>query len=295
MVISPPHTPVLLSQVLAGLGVAPGGLYIDATLGAGGHALAILEASQPGGRLLGIDVDPAMLAMAAQRLASYRGRATLVEEDFRELKRLARENGFDSVQGILFDLGLSSVQLARPERGFSFREDGPLDMRYSPRSSLRAADLVNHAEQRELAELLWRYGEEPRARAIARSMVRRRPLHSTLELARVVASATRGRRGRIHPATRTFQALRIAVNAELEALELALPQAAALLAPGGRLAVISFHSLEDRIVKEFFRGSTRGQRPLSILTRKPIRPSPDEVGANPRSRSAKLRIAQRLV
>lgn len=295
MVISPPHTPVLLSQVLAGLGVAPGGLYIDATLGAGGHALAILEASQPGGRLLGIDVDPAMLAMAAQRLASYGGRATLVEEDFRELKRLARENGFDSVQGILFDLGLSSVQLARPERGFSFREDGPLDMRYSPRSSLRAADLVNHAEQRELAELLWRYGEEPRARAIARSMVRRRPLHSTLELARVVASATRGRRGRIHPATRTFQALRIAVNAELEALELALPQAAALLAPGGRLAVISFHSLEDRIVKEFFRGSTRGQRPLSILTRKPIRPSPDEVGANPRSRSAKLRIAQRLV
>src|SRR6266545_2284211 len=251
------HTPVLLNEVVAGLAPRSGGRYVDGTLGGGGHAAAILDRSAPDGRLLGIDADPAALAAAGARLAGFAGRATLVHGNFRDLGWLAREHGFAQVDGLLLDLGVSSHQLDTPERGFSFAVDAPLDMRLDPTG-----------------------GE------------------TTGELADLVARALGGRRGKIHPATRTFQALRIAVNRELESLEMALPQAVELLAPGGRLAVIAFHSLEDRIVKLFFRaesgygGAGRGR--LQIITKKPIEASEEENRTNSRSRSAKLRIAERV-
>ncbi len=295
------HVPVLLSEVIAGLAPRDGGSYIDATLGGGGHALAMLAASAPNGRLLGLDADPAALAAARARLAIYSGRTTLVHGNFREIGRLAREHGFAAVDGILLDLGVSSYQLDTPERGFSFAADAPLDMRLDPTQGETAADLVNEMPEAELADLIFNYGEERGARRVARLVAearRKRPITSTAELAGLVERALGGRHGKIHPATRTFQALRIAVNRELESLETALPQAIELLAPGGRIAVIAFHSLEDRIVKLFFRaesgygGSERNQ--LAIVTKKPIVAAADEARSNPRSRSAKLRIAEKL-
>lgn len=295
------HVPVLLSEVIAGMAPQAGGRYIDATLGGGGHALAMLSASMPTGRLLGLDADPAALAAAGARLAIYGERATLAHGNFRELGRLAREHGFAAVDGILLDLGVSSHQLDTPERGFSFTNDAPLDMRLDPTQGDTAADLVNGTPEGELADLIYRYGEEHGARRVARFIAearRKRPIATTAELAELVARALGGRHGKIHPATRTFQALRIAVNRELESLEAALPQAIELLAPGGRIAVIAFHSLEDRIVKLFFRaesgygGSERKQ--LAIITKKPIVATADEARSNPRSRSAKLRIAEKL-
>ena len=287
------HVPVLLDEVLSGLAPRSGGRYLDGPLGGGGHAAAVLEASAPDGRLLGIDADPAALAAAGARLA---------HGNFREIGKLAREHGFDSVDGLLLDLGVSSYQLDTPERGFSFAADAPLDMRLDPTGGASAADLVNQTPESELADLIYRYGEERGSRRVARFIAearRRRPIETTGELAELVARALGGRHGKIHPATRTFQALRIAVNRELESLEAALPQAVELLAPGGRLAVISFHSLEDRIVKLFFRsesgygGSMQPAR-LQIITRKPIEAGEQESRANPRSRSAKLRIAERV-
>lgn len=282
------HLPVLLQEVLEGLEVKRGGSYIDTTVGTGGHAIAILERIGATGQLLGIDFDPQMLKVAKENLANYKGRVTLTVGNFREVAEISRKHGFHNVDGILFDLGLSSLQLEWAERGFSFQQEGPLDMRFSPEQEMTAAKLINHLPEKELADLIFRYGEEPRSRAIARAIVHHRPLKTTKELAGVVARAAR-RRGRIHPATRTFQALRIAVNDELAALEEALPQAVDLLHPGGRLAVISFHSLEDRIVKNFFRSEER----LQMITPKPLRPDRDEIQANPRARSARLRIAQR--
>jgi 16S rRNA (cytosine1402-N4)-methyltransferase len=296
------HVPVLIAEVLTGLAPRDGGRYIDGTLGGGGHAAAVLEASAPGGRLLGIDADPAALAAAGARLASYGDRAQLAHGNFRDLGRLARENGFEHVDGMLLDLGVSSHQLDTPARGFSFATDAPLDMRLDPTGGETAADLVNETPEGELADLIYRYGEERGSRRVARFIAearRKQPIETTGELAELVARALGGRHGKIHPATRTFQALRIAVNRELESLEITLPQAVELLDEGGRLAIISFHSLEDRIVKLFFRaesGYGDSQQPvrLQIITKKPIEASDQEARANPRSRSAKLRVAERI-
>ena len=247
------------------------------------------------------------IALAGERLAEFGRRVTLVQGNFADVEEIAVEHGFCPVDGILLDLGLSSLQLEAAGRGFSFQLDGPLDMRFSPSQTVTAADLVNDLSVEELASILFRYGEEPRARRIARAIVAERPINTTGELAALV-KRTVGCRERLHPATRTFQALRMAVNEEMECLAEVLPQALRLLAPGGCLAIISFHSLEDRLVKQFFRKEARdclcppevpvcvcGHRAtLGILAKKPIRPSADEVAANPRSRSAKLRIAYRL-
>ncbi len=300
MVVTFQHTPVLLAEVIAALAPRPGGRYLDATVGGGGHALAVLQAAQPGGVLLGIDADPAALAATAERLAEagLSQQAVLRHGSFADLAALAAEAGFAAVDGILFDLGVSSYQLDTPERGFSFAADGPLDMRLDPTQGPTAADLVNRLSERELAGIIFQYGEEHAARRIARAIVERRrsqPFQSTADLAAVVARAVGGRHGRIHPATRTFQALRIAVNHELDRLAAALPQAVALLALGGKLAVISFHSLEDRIVKQFLRAEAAGEAPrLAIITKKPVVASDTEVAANPRARSAKLRVAVRI-
>jgi len=290
------HTPVLLAEVVAGLLPRPGGRYIDGTVGGGGHAAAILEASAPDGRLLGIDCDPAALTAAAARLAPYSDRVTLVRGSFREIGRLATTSGLVQVQGVLLDLGVSSYQLDTPERGFSFQASAPLDMRLDPDAPVTAAHLVNDLPEQELADLIFRYGEERASRRIARAIVearRRKPIATTDELAAIVSRALGGRRGRIHPATRTFQALRIAVNDELASLEAALPQIVELLAAGGRMAIISFHSLEDRIVKHFMRAEAQAGR-LRIITRKPIEASSEEQQINPRSRSARLRVAERM-
>jgi 16S rRNA (cytosine1402-N4)-methyltransferase len=289
------------------LQVHPGGRYIDATVGAGGHASGILERAAPGGRLLGLDADPAAVALARRRLAAYGERVIVLHRNFTALAAVAEEHGFAAVDGVLIDLGLSSMQLEDGGRGFSFRLDGPLDMRFDPTQGVTAAEIINNLTENELADLIYRYGEERRSRPIARAIVARRPLHTTAELAAIVQEVL-PRRGPIHPATRTFQALRIATNDELVALQATLPQALSLLKPGGRIAVISFHSLEDRIVKLFFRRESSdcicppetpvcicGHRAtLRIVTRKPIRPTAEEKAANPRARSAKLRAAQRL-
>ncbi|WP_322815385.1 16S rRNA (cytosine(1402)-N(4))-methyltransferase RsmH [Chloroflexus sp.] len=300
MAVTFQHTPVLLTEVLTMLAPRPAGRYLDATVGGGGHALAVLQAAQPGGRLLGIDADPAALAATAARLqaAGLTEQAVLCHGSFADLATLAATAGFSAFDGILFDLGVSSYQLDTPERGFSFAADGPLDMRLDPTQGLTAADMVNRLSECELADIIFLYGEEHAARRIARAIVEHRrtqPFQRTAELAEVVVRAVGGRHGRIHPATRTFQALRIAVNQELDRLRAALPQAVDLLAPGGRLAVISFHSLEDRIVKQFLRAEASGETPrLTIVTKKPIVPTAAEVANNPRARSAKLRVAARI-
>jgi 16S rRNA (cytosine1402-N4)-methyltransferase len=303
------HVPVLPREVLEGLQVEPGGRFVDATLGAGGHAHEILTASAPDGELLGLDRDPEALSIAADRLAPFGDRAKLVHASFADLKEIAADAGFTDADGILFDLGLSSLQLEDAERGFSFLVDGPLDMRFDPTSGgPTAADLVNRLSAEELADLIFRYGEERQSRRIARAIVEARPIRTTTQLVEVIKETVGRRRGRLHPATLTFQALRIAVNEELAAIERALPQAVETLAIGGRLAVIAFHSLEDRIVKRFMRRESKDcicSRELPICTcdhrasvkrivRKPIRPTEDEVASNPRARSARLRVAERI-
>jgi 16S rRNA (cytosine1402-N4)-methyltransferase len=305
------HVPVLLDEAIDLLQPRAGGRYVDGTLGGGGHAEAILAASSPSGRLLGLDVDPEAITRVAARLDRFRSRMTLVNASFVELERVVRWEGFAPADGILLDLGLSSFQIESAGRGFSLRGEAPLDMRFNPRATgPTAKDLINRASVDELTDLLRRFGEEPRAKLIARTIVERRgrrPIELTTDLAAIVERAI-GRRGRIHPATRTFQALRIAVNRELEALETVLPQAIELLAPGGRLAVISFHSLEDRIVKRYFLEQSAAcvcppQVPvcvcdrhpaIRIVTRHGIKPTDREVAANPRSRSATLRVVEKL-
>ncbi len=297
------HTPVLLPEVIEALQVQPGGKYVDCTVGGGGHAVATLES---GGQLLGIDADPAAIEKSEERLRTYKDNVILVNENFKHLKDICTRYGFYPVNGVLFDLGMSSFQIEEDGRGFSFRHDAPLDMRFNPSQELTAADIVNNFPEPELARILEKYGEEKKSRRIAHHIVRNRPLRTTLELAQIVKSAVKKTSGRIHPATKTFQALRIVVNCELENLEQALPQAIEVLIPSGRLAVISFHSLEDRIVKEFFRLESRGcicspempictcnHKPtLKIVNKKVITPSIGEVKFNPRSRSAKLRVAE---
>lgn len=290
---TPTHIPVLLGEVVEALAVRPGGRYIDCTLGAGGHALAILEHSSPGGQLLGIDADPQAIAVARTRLEAFKDSILLVCDNFVNLKEICLRYQFFPVHGILFDLGLSSIQLEGSGRGFSFQREEPLDMRFSPSQKVTAADIVNTAPEKELAHLIKTFGEEPRSRRIARFIVQERPIDSTLKLAKVIERAVGGRRGRIHPATRTFQALRIAVNDELENLEKALGQASSLLGLGGRLVVISYHSLEDRIVKNFILKEAKASQ-LKLVYRKVVIPSRAEIHFNPRSRSAKLRAAERI-
>ncbi len=282
------HTSVLLAETLELLAVRPGGLWVDGTVGLGGHAAAILRASAPGGRLLGLDRDGETLARARATLEVFAARARLEQADYREIpETLAGEKP----DGILLDLGISSVQLDDPDRGFSFQAEGPLDMRMDRSGGETAAAIVNRMREKELADLIYRYGEEPASRRIARAIVRERerePIRTTTRLAEIVRGAAgRARRPGLHPATRTFQALRIRVNRELEGLGEALERAALCLVPGGRMAVIAFHSLEDRTVKQCFRAlALRGFR---ILTRKPLRPDSLETRANPRARSARLR------
>ena len=301
------HRPVLYKEIIHALQPRSPGRYVDGTVGAGGHARGILEACAPDGCLLGLDVDPQALALARETLAPYDARVRLVQASYVSLRRQLDALGWDLVDGVVLDLGASSMQFDTAARGFSFQEEGPLDMRFDPAAPFTAAQLVNELPQEELADLIFRYGEERNARRIARAIVAARPLKTTKELAAVIENAT-GRIGRIHPATLTFQALRIAVNEELDALSEVLPQAAAALKPGGRLAVIAFHSLEDRKVKEYFREQGRDlinppyekiyeierKATLKEINRKPITAAADEVQANPRARSAKLRIAERL-
>jgi 16S rRNA (cytosine1402-N4)-methyltransferase len=305
---SPEHVPVLYKAVLSYLALGPGDNVIDGTLGGGGHASGLLQATAPNGRLLGLDRDPAAVVRAQTRLAPQNERVTLVQRSFRDLTTVVQENRFPPADAVLLDLGLSSYQLASPERGFSFVKDGPLDMRFDPTQNRTAADLVNNLSVKELADILYRFGEETSSRRIAQAIVAGRPIETTRQLAEVISQAVGGRRGRIHPATKSFQALRIAVNDELGALEEVLPQTVQLLKSGGRVAVISFHSLEDRIVKRFFREQARAcicppelpvcvcdhQPTVRVLTRRPIRPNESEIQQNPRARSARLRVAEKL-
>jgi len=293
MSAAPSHTPVLQEETIEALAVQPGGRYIDCTLGIGGHAAAILEHSSPGGQLLGIDADPEAMKAARSRLEAYSGSTVLVNQNFINLKDICNKYHFFPVHGILFDLGLSSLQLNGNGRGFSFRHDSPLDMRLNPHQQVTAADIVNTLSETELARVIKTFGEESRSKRIAQYIVRQRPIKTTFELAEIVEQATGGRRGRIHPATRTFLALRIAVNQELENLRATLEQAVELLGLGGRLVVISYHSLEDRIVKQFTHQEASGDNPrLKLVNKKVITPSLAEIQFNPRSRSAKLRAVE---
>jgi 16S rRNA (cytosine1402-N4)-methyltransferase len=283
---------VLLGECLELLAVKPGGFYVDGTLGLGGHAAEVLRQSAPDGRLLGTDKDGETLLRAKHNLASFGARARLVQADFREVPALL---GGERADGMLLDLGVSSVQLDTAERGFSFQADGPLDMRMDRSQGVTAAEVVNRTRERELADLIYGYGEERASRSIARAIVRARErgdIRTTAELAELVRRAAPRSRPGLHPATRTFQALRIHVNRELDGLGAALESLAECLAPGGRLVVLAFHSLEDREVKQTFRRlAARGFR---LLTKKPLRPGDPELRENPRSRSARLRGIARL-
>jgi 16S rRNA (cytosine1402-N4)-methyltransferase len=287
----------MVAEILAYLDRRPGGVTLDATVGGGGHAWAILNALPADSIYVGFDRDAAALSRAAASLATFEGRVFLRHESYRDVARAAAAHA-GRVANCLFDLGLSADQLADASRGFSFAADGPLDMRLDVAAGdVTAAEVVNTLPEKELADLIFELGQEPRARAVARALVaarRRAPIRTTVELAALVTRATGMRHGRTHAATRTFQALRVFVNDELGALAAALPAAASLLAPGGRLLVLSYHSLEDRTVKLFLRGAAR-RGELEILTPKPMRPSRDEARVNPRSRSARLRVAARVV
>jgi len=303
-----PHKPVLYKEIIHALQPQKGGRYVDGTLGAGGHARGILEASAPDGQLLGLDVDPQALVIARKTLAPYEHRIHLAQASYKTLSTQLKSLGWDSVDGIVLDLGASSMQFDTAERGFSFMQDAPLDMRFGPHASQTADDIVNSYSERELADLIYEYGEERDSRKIARAIVAKRPLHTTRELVAVIEAVSPRRGDRVHPATRTFQALRIAVNDELESVKAVLPQAVTALKSKGRLAVISFHSLEDRIVKEFFREQSKDlvnppyeriyeeerNAILKEVNRKPILPSEEETEDNPRARSAKLRIAEKI-
>jgi 16S rRNA (cytosine1402-N4)-methyltransferase len=303
-----PHQPVLYKEIIHALEPQRGGFYVDCTLGAGGHAWGLLNASDPDGQLLGLDIDPQAIELARERLAEFGSRVRIVRASYTTLSEQLQKIRQPTVDGIIIDLGVSSMQLDQPERGFSFLTDAPLDMRFDPGNPITAADLVNQLPTNELADLLYRYGEERQARRIARHIVQARPIKTTGDLARIIAGAVRGERQGIHPATRSFQALRIEVNQELAGLEKVLPQAVNALNAGGRLAVISFHSLEDRIVKQYFRRESRdcicpprqpictcGHRAsIEEINRKPVEPRQEEILQNPRSRSARLRVVKKL-
>lgn len=302
------HKPVLYQEIIHALQPRNGGRYVDGTLGAGGHARGILEACAPDGQLLGLDVDPHALALARETLAPYEGRIHLAQASHITLSEQLASLKWDAIDGIVLDLGASSMQFDNPERGFSFMQDGPLDMRFGPHLTMSAADIINTYDERELADIIFKYGEDRDARRIARAIVQARPLHTTGQLVAVIEKASPRRGDKTHPATQTFQALRIVVNEELAAVEITLPQAVAALQSGGRCAVISFHSLEDRIVKEYFREQSKDlinppyeriyeeerKAVVKLINKKPILPTDEEIKENPRARSAKLRVVEKL-
>jgi 16S rRNA (cytosine1402-N4)-methyltransferase len=307
------HIPVMLGPVIDLIGCKPGGIYIDGTIGGGGYARRLLDKSAPDGVVLGLDWDVEAIERVREKLGGYGARLILEQSDFAGVRTVLAKHGIGQADGIVADLGVSSYQLEEPRRGFSFMHEGPLDMRMNLECTQTAADLVNTLSEKDLADLIYRYGEDRRSRTIARSIVAARkkgPIDSTRELAELIRKAVPGTRDsfRIHPATRAFQALRIAVNRELDSLNRFLPEAFRVLRPGGRFCVVSFHSLEDRVVKETFRMWARscrcprelaacecGGRPLvRPLTKKALRPSPDEIERNPRARSAKLRAIEKL-
>jgi len=289
------HQSVLLREVLEYLNLAPGKIIVDCTLGLGGHAEAILERIVPGGRLVGIDTDSEALASAREKLKEFKDNIFLTQSNFKNIKDVIRKLNVGEIDGYLFDLGISSFQLEKNERGFSLKRNGPLDMRMDRSLDVSAGYLVNTLREDEIARIIKSYGEERFSGRIAKAIVKKRPLETTTQLAETVSAAVPAyyKYGRIHPATRTFQALRIAVNGELEALEGALDEIPDILAKGARICVISFHSLEDRIVKNRFK-DYRQRGVFKIITKKPVRPAPEEVVSNPRSRSAKLRVAERI-
>lgn len=305
------HWPVLLQEALDGLRLCANATVIDGTLGGGGHTAKILAAIAPRGVVLGLDADPEAIARVRVRFPEEvsQGRLIPVQAPFEQMEEIANRLALPPVRAILLDLGVSSYQLDYGERGFSFQREGPLDMRFDPEQGISAADIINTWDEKDLADLIYRYGEEHYSRRIARAIVRQRPIQTTSALAATIETALGGRKGsRTHPATRTFQALRIVVNRELEQLEHVLPQCLRLLEAQGRLAVISFHSMEDRIIKRWMQQESSdfvqvpshpqggyARRPtLKTINRKPIEASESEVHANPRSRSAKLRIAEKL-
>ncbi len=303
-----PHIPVLYHEIINALAPYSGGLYIDGTLGAGGHAMGILAASVPDGKLLGIDLDPQALVIANRHLSVFKDRVFVRQGTYVDMASFVKEIGWLFVDGIILDLGVSSIQLDTKERGFSFLYDAPLDMRFGDQTSFNAADLVNSLAENDLANIIWKYGEEKYSRKIARIICQNRPINTTFELANLVKKAYGNQYSQIHPATRTFQAIRIAVNQEMQAIESVVPQAIRLLKPGGKLAIIAFHSLEDRIVKSIFRTESKDcicppNQPICTcnhiksikeVNRKPIEASSEEITNNPRARSAKLRIAEKL-
>lgn len=308
------HQPVLYHEIIEALEPQRGYVYIDCTLGSGGHALGILKSSSPDGRLIGFEVDSIALGVARTNLSAYSSRTHLIKDSYVTVTEYAQKLGLKKIKGILMDLGASSIQLDMPERGFSFRTEADLDMRFNPEASLTAYDIVNEYSEKELAELIKNLGEERNASRIAREIILNRPVRTTKQLSEIVEKVVRPRSkhsGRFyrHPATKTFQAIRISVNNELQNIEEVLPQAVNLLDKKGRLAVISFHSLEDRIVKRFFRLESSGcicppKQPIctcehfakiKLINRRPIVPSQEEISRNPRSRSARLRIVEKII
>src|SRR5262245_3480755 len=286
------HTPVLLAEVIQFLDPKPGGRFIDATLGAGGHTRAILDRTAPDGRVLAIDQDEAALSSAKATLESFGSRIAFVQSNFRVVRTIAEKYGFMNCDGVLADIGISSMMVDDPLRGFSFIHEGPLDMRMDRNQSLTAAEVVNTYSEKEIADIIYKYGEERRSRPIARSIVRSRPLQRTTDLVRAIERVSAGARySQIHPSTRTVQALLIHVNDELRSLEHFIDSAMGIVRSGGRVVVITFHSLEDRIVKQRFRVSAV---PGRVLTKKVVTASDEEVRRNPRARSAKLRAWERI-
>ncbi len=307
------HTPVLLEECLDGLNINPTGIYVDCTLGGGGHSCEIVKRLQPGGMLIGIDQDKAAIETAKSRLSPWADLVNIVHSNFSEIDNVLSDLGIERIDGALMDIGVSSYQFDEKERGFSYRMEAQLDMRMDQRGSLTAHDLINNSSQQELEEIFWKYGEEKWGRRIAEFVLNARqekPIDTTLELVEIIQNAIpkKARADGGHPAKRVFQALRIAVNAELDVLSAAVPKLVERLAPGGRLAIITFHSLEDRIVKNLFKELSTGcicpkdfpvcvcdhERKLKILTKKPITSSKEELELNPRSKSAKLRVAERV-
>ncbi|MCX6091120.1 MAG: 16S rRNA (cytosine(1402)-N(4))-methyltransferase RsmH [Candidatus Atribacteria bacterium] len=288
------HRPVMVREIMSFLVSDPDGVYVDATVGGGGHSQALLQRLSPVARVIGIDRDDDALRAAAETLNDFSRQIRLVKASFSQMKSILERENIMGISGALLDLGVSSWQLDQPERGFSFEKEGPLDMRMDTRGGLQAGNVVNSMPEKELADLIFRYGEERFSRRIAREVVearRKKRIESTGELEALIWKAVPVRHGRIHPATRTFMALRIYVNRELEELQEGLQSVVPLLRKGGRVVVLSYHSLEDRIVKNFFRSSAQ----LEVLTKKPVVPSPEEVAVNPRARSARLRVAERIV
>jgi len=299
--VDEPHVPVLAEAVVRYAVPSPGARsVIDCTVGAGGHAAALLRALGPTGRLLGIDRDPDALRLAADRLASFGDQVRLVHGNFAELGEIVTQSGWGPSDAVVYDFGLSSMHVDRPERGFSYQHDAPLDMRMDTTAPLSAYDVVNTYDERQLARVIRSYGEERWASRIAEFIVaarKRRPIATTGDLVEVIRAAVPSAARRVgpHPARRTFQALRLEVNKELEAIQASLPQASAELSPGGRLVALSYHSGEDRLVKRFMREEASGEAPrLRLLTRKPERPSEEEIARNPRASAARLRAAERL-